>query len=107
MLCFIVICRIQDDLGTVLKPVSLLLDERNKVTVLFPRMNIDLFDRLERCPEDPVQFLDGLRIVQQITDALENCWSRGLHHIDLRITNVLVLIFRLKFLSGNARFKPF
>jgi len=90
MLCSVVFYRSQDDLGTVLKPVSLLLDERNKVTVLFPRMNIDLFDRLERCSEVPVQILDGLRIVQQMTDALENCWIRGLHHVDLRITNVLV-----------------
>lgn len=87
---FFVICRIPDDLRTVLKPVSLILDKSNRITVLFPRMNIDVYDRLTKCPDVPIQMLDGLRVVQQMCDALENCWERGLYHVDLRITNVLV-----------------
>ena len=85
-----------------MKPVSLVLGESNRVTILFPRMSIDLFDRLESCHDIPVQMLDGLRIVKHMTDALENCWDRGLHHVDLRITNVLVTIFIiLQFRKGK------
>ena len=87
---FFFILRIQNDLYTVLKPVSLLLDKRKRVTVLLPRMRFDLFDRLNG---GLVQFKDGLRIVVQITAAFEDCWERGLHHVDLRISNVLVYIF--------------
>ena len=90
--CFLIAGRIQEDLSTVLKPVSLILDGSNKVTVLFPRMNIDLFDRLISNQENPIGLIRGLKIVQQMTDALENCWIRGIHHVDLRITNVLVLM---------------
>ena len=90
-LILFIICRFRDDPSTVLKPISLILDESNRITVLFPRMSNDLFDRLTRRPDDPVQMLDGLRIVQQMIDALDNCWTRGLYHVDLRITNVLVL----------------
>ena len=88
--CFLTARRIQEDISTVLKPVSLILDGKNEVTVLFPRMNIDLFDRLQDYQENPIGLLRGLSIVQQMTDALENCWIRGFHHVDLRITNVLV-----------------
>ena len=84
------ILRIQNDLSTVLNPVSLLLDKRKRVTVLLPRLRIDLFDLLNR---DGIPFRHGLRIVQQITAAFEECWDRGLHHVDLRISNVLVYIF--------------
>ena len=87
---FFFLIRIQNDLSTVLKPVSLLLDKRKRITVLLPRMRIDLFDLLNR---DGIPFRHGLRMVQQITDAFENCWKRGLHHVDLRISNVLVYIF--------------
>lgn len=90
-LILFIICRFRDDPSTVLKPISLILDESNRITVLFPRMSIDLFDRLTRFPDVPVQMLDGLRIVQHMIDALDNCWTRGLYHVDLRITNVLVL----------------
>ena len=58
--------------------------------MLLPRMRIDLYDRLNR---GHLQFKDGLRIVEQITAAFEDCWDRGLHHVDLRISNVLVYIF--------------
>ena len=58
--------------------------------MLFPRMSIDVYDRLKKGAHVPIQMLDGLRIVQQMCDALENCWDRGLYHVDLRITNVLV-----------------
>jgi len=91
MFCFNT-CRIQEDISTILKPVSLILDGSNEVTVLFPRMNTDLFDRLQTGQENPIKLLQGLRIVQQMTDALKNCWTRGIYHVDLRITNVLVLI---------------
>ncbi|XP_078380670.1 dual serine/threonine and tyrosine protein kinase-like isoform X2 [Oculina patagonica] len=80
--------RIQGDISTILKPVSLILDGSNKVSVLFPRMCVDLFDRLQS--DNPIPLVQGLRIVQQMTDALENCWLRGIHHVDLRITNVLL-----------------
>ena len=53
-------------------------------------MRIDLFDLLNR---DGIPFRHGLRMVQQITDAFEDCWERGLHHVDLRISNILVDIF--------------
>ena len=96
--CFLIARRIQEDISTVLKPVSLILDEKNEVTVLFPRMNIDLYDRLQGNQENPIGLLRGLEIVQQMTDALENCWIRGLYHVDLRITNVLVLMMFYSFL---------
>ena len=84
------ILRIQNDLRAVLKPVSLVLDKRKRITVLLPRMRIDLFDLLNR---DGIPFRRGLIIVEQITDAFEHCWERGLHHVDLRISNILVDIF--------------
>lgn len=96
--CILNARRIQEDISTVLKPVSLILDGSKEVTVLFPRMNIDLFDRLQSNQENPIGLVRGLRIVQQMTDALENCWIRGIHHVDLRITNVLVLMIFLPFL---------
>lgn len=103
--CFLNARRIQEDISTVLKPVSLILDGSKEVTVLFPRMNIDLFDRLQRNQENPIGLVRGLRIVQQMTDALENCWIRGIHHVDLRITNVLVLmIFLLISMIVSSRF---
>ena len=80
----------QEDLSTILKPTSLQLDQRNTIAVLLPRMSIDLFDRLEKANDVPVVISDGLRIVQQMADAIGNCWNRGLYHVDLRITNVLV-----------------
>ncbi|KAJ7342696.1 hypothetical protein OS493_040657 [Desmophyllum pertusum] len=87
---------IQYDVSTILKPISLILDGSNKVSVLFPRMSIDLFDRLQPSGHrNAVPMVQGLRIVQQMTDALENCWVRGIHHVDLRITNVLVVIFNI------------
>ncbi|XP_020621612.1 dual serine/threonine and tyrosine protein kinase-like isoform X2 [Orbicella faveolata] len=82
--------RIQEDISTILKPVSLILDGSNEVTVLFPRMNTDLFERLQSGQENPIKLVQGLKIVQQMIDALENCWIRGIHHVDLRITNVLL-----------------
>lgn len=82
--------RMQDDLSTILKPTSLQLDQRNTIAVLLPRMSIDLFDRLERACDVPVLISDGLRIVRQMADAIRNCWNRGLYHVDLRITNVLL-----------------
>ena len=96
--CFLTARRIQEDISTVLKPVSLILDGNNEVTVLFPRMDRDLYDRLQHNEENPIGLLRGLSIVQQMTDALENCWIRGIHHVDLRITNVLVLISFYSFL---------
>ena len=95
--CIFIARRIQEDIFTVLKPVSLILDGSNKVTVLFPRMNIDLFDRLQSNQENPIGLIRGLRIVQQMTDALENCWIKGIYHVDLRITNVLVLMIFTNF----------
>ena len=60
--------------------------------MLYPGMHTDLFDRLgKHFKEAPILFHDGLRIVLQMIEALESCWDRGLYHIDLRITNVLVL----------------
>ena len=96
--CFLIAHRIQEDIFTVLKPVSLILDVGNEVTVLFPKMNIDLFDRLQSYQENPIGLVQGLRIVHQMTDALENCWIRGVNHVDLRITNVLVLMIFYSFL---------
>jgi hypothetical protein len=60
-------------------------------------MNTDLFDRLQSGHENPIVLVQGLRIVQQMTHALENCWIRGIHHVGLRITNVLVLIIFTSF----------
>lgn len=60
-------------------------------------MDEDLFDRLQSGEKNPIGLVQGLRIVQQMTDALENCWIRGIHHVDLRITNVLVLIIFTSF----------
>lgn len=94
---FFYCCRIQEDISTLLKPVSLVLNWRHEVTVLFPRMDEDLFDRLQSGEKNPIGLVQGLRIVQQMTDALENCWIRGIHHVDLRITNVLVLIIFTSF----------
>jgi len=89
-------CRIQEDISTILKPVLLILDGSNEVTVLFPRMNTDLFDLLQSGQENPIKLVQGLEIVLQMIHALDNCWDRGIHHVDLRITNVLVvLIFHL------------
>ena len=84
----------------------MILNGRNEVTVLFPRMVVDLFDRLQSGEKNPIGLVQGLRIVQQMTDALENCWIRGIHHVDLRITNVLVLIIFTSFprLSVSSRF---
>ncbi|XP_015769027.1 PREDICTED: uncharacterized protein LOC107347578 [Acropora digitifera] len=83
--------RFQHDAKRVLKPESLMLDKSNGITVLYPRMQTDLFDRLTKCSKEaPILFHDGLRIVLQMIEALESCWDRGLYHIDLRITNVLV-----------------
>jgi len=90
-------CRIQEDISTILKPVSLILDGSNKVTVLFPRMNTDLFDLLESGQENPIKLVQGLRIVCQMAEALENVWDKGNHHVDLRITNVLVLLIFYSF----------
>ena len=90
--------RMKEDISTVLKPVSLILDGNNEVTVLFPRINIDLFDRLQSNQKNPIVLVQGLRIVLQMTHALENCWIRGIHHVDLRITNVLVLMTFYSFL---------
>lgn len=60
--------------------------------MLYPKMKTDLFDRLAKhSKEAPILFHDGLRIVEQMIEALESCWDRGIHHIDLRITNILVL----------------
>ena len=87
-----ILCRFQHDAKRVLKPESLMLDKSNGITVLYPKMHTDLFDRLvKHSKEAPILFHDGLRIVLQMIEALESCWDRGLHHIDLRITNVLVL----------------
>ena len=49
---------------------------------------MDLFDRLQS--DSPIPLVECLRIVLSMTDALENCWERGIHHVDLRITNILV-----------------
>lgn len=87
-----ILCRFQHDAKRVLKPASLMLDKRNGITVLYPGMHTDLFDRLgKHFKEAPILFHDGLRIVLHMIEALESCWDRGLYHIDLRITNVLVL----------------
>lgn len=82
--------RIQNDAKGVLAPVSVKLDKNNKVTVLYPKMSSDLFDRFTGHPDNLILLRDGLRIVQQMIEALESCWDRGLHHIDLRLTNVMV-----------------
>ena len=73
------ILSIQNDLCTVLKPVSLLLDKRKRITELLPRMRIDLFDLLNR---DSIPLRLGLRMVQQITAAFKDCWKRDLDHLD-------------------------
>ena len=77
--------------------MSLILDGSNGITVLFPKMNTDLFNRLQSGQENPIGLVQGLRIVLQMTDALEKCWIKGIHHVDLRITNVLVLIILYSF----------
>ncbi|XP_022785085.1 dual serine/threonine and tyrosine protein kinase-like [Stylophora pistillata] len=86
--------RTQDDISTILRPISLILDGSNAVSVLFPKMVTDLFEILQ-C--DKIQLHQGLRIAQQMADALENCWDRRIYHVDLRTTNIL-----LDF-CGNAR----
>ena len=83
--------RIQEDISTILKPVSLILDGSNEVTVEFPRMITDFFDRLQSGQGNPIKLVQGLGIVLQMAEAPENCWIRGIHYVDLRITNVLVL----------------
>ena len=87
--------RIQNDAKGVLAPVSVKLDKNNKVTVLYPKMSSDLFDRFTGHPDNLILLRDGLRIVQQMIEALESCWDRGLHHIDLRLTNVMVFLLVL------------
>ena len=50
-------------------------------------MTTDLFESLQ---SDPILLPQGLRITQQMADAVENCWDRRIYHVDLRITNILV-----------------
>ena len=83
--------RIHDDISTILRPASLILDASNTLTILFPKMATDLFDHLQSDHGNPIHMLRRFRIVQQMIDALENCWVRGIHHVDLRMTNILVI----------------
>ena len=59
-------------------------------------MATDLFKSLQ---SHPILLPQGLRITQQMADAVENCWDRRIYHVDLRITNILVttLLFGLCF----------
>jgi hypothetical protein len=84
--------RIDEDHSRVLRPLALVLIE-SRVTLLFPKENVDLYTALTEgifMPSTDDNLRIRLAILRDVTEACRFCRARGLQLIDPRVSNVLV-----------------